>query len=109
MSFLKTILDKVFQLKKYRNLDENDLRQLLYQEKFKSEVIDSTIQHEKAHFEKAKQLGYNPTYDAVVFKNLFGIYIDCRVEHEQATKSDLLKIALAPENPSIEDLSKLNL
>ncbi|MEK6889908.1 MAG: hypothetical protein AABX35_01845 [Nanoarchaeota archaeon] len=64
------------------------------------------LRHERAHFEKAKELGYTPQYVAKLIVDNPSIIILAAVDFigREPTPSDMVKICLAPRRPSKEDL-----
>jgi len=73
------------------------------------EKID-TINHEIAHFNKARELGYNPTFgkkDILLRIPLPFVYLDITMKGyfivDNFKLKDLGEIALAPTNPSRRD------
>ena len=79
---------------------------------------EDTISHERAHFEKARALGYKPFYGVYAYfsgnddkreqYDAIVQYYLVDYEGERPTPEDLIQILLAPEKPSIEDLDKAN-
>jgi len=75
--------------------------------------VEKIIIHEKAHFEKAKSLGYDPVYgvDALFWKANNAKQYNTEVESFlvdykgiRPTPADLIRICLAPKDPSEGDL-----
>ena len=63
------------------------------------------LEHERAHFEKARELGYTPQYVARLVVDNPSVIILAAVDFDrEPTPSDMVKICLAPKKPSKEDL-----
>lgn len=93
----------------YENKDDFFKDMFLFiRPKTSSDEIITTINHEVAHFEKARELGYNPVY-GIMKKNfkIFHLNFSLQIPHVRYEKEpkpqDLVEIALAPENPSLID------
>ncbi|MEK9185111.1 MAG: hypothetical protein AAB866_03045 [Patescibacteria group bacterium] len=71
---------------------------------------EEIIEHERAHFDKAKELGYNPRYLVEYIQGTNheddGIYqfIQAFVKHSSVSDKDLLAICLAPKDLSKGDI-----
>lgn len=64
------------------------------------------LDHEKAHFQKAMELGYNPLYGIRMVVDSPPIILTGFVDFKERVPQgeDMVKILLAPENPSEDDL-----
>jgi hypothetical protein len=81
------------------------------------EEVKEIIEHEKAHYKMADSLGYDPVYQ--VYALFTGdkkipekaIVLSYQVDYkgERPNPSDLIKILLAPEKPSLEDLDNVKI
>jgi hypothetical protein len=61
------------------------------------------INHEKAHYQKAKDLGYSPLVKLVIEKT--GLtFIEIIFKNCEISPIDAIEIALAPIDPSLDDL-----
>lgn len=80
-----------------------DLDQLamFYHETTGKYIPEDMISHERAHYDKACQLGYTAEYRLRFGRDLFTT-ITLEPEGEVSDK-DLIVIAEAPENPSFQD------
>ncbi|MGD9276189.1 MAG: hypothetical protein PVJ67_03370 [Candidatus Pacearchaeota archaeon] len=67
------------------------------------EIAEKIILHEKAHYEKAKELNYNPFYAIGKNPNSFYSFVPHIIVSSVSNEDELL-IVLAPEIPSHEDL-----
>lgn len=72
-----------------------------YHEQTGKKLQPETIKHEAAHYDKARELGYEPEYELRFGRNCF-TRITIEIE-EEVSDEDLIAIANAPENPSWED------
>ena len=70
--------------------------------------IGKIIEHEKCHFELAKERGYDPKYSVkrITVNLLIGLLsnISYQVRVENVNPDDLRDICLAPEDPSKSDI-----
>lgn len=65
------------------------------------------LRHEKAHFEKAKALGYDPVYGVRMIPDCPPVVLTWFVDFrgKEPTDDDLIAILLAPENPGEDDIN----
>lgn len=94
-------------VKIYRNLSAmvKDLKIFRTPESEISEIV----RHEKAHYNKAVELGYKPQY-CLVFSNIEQLKFRPSIriaENKNLSDSDLKKILMAPKDPSDRDLRRL--
>jgi hypothetical protein len=90
--------------------NEEKFRKAMKRMRLGCEEIDWNIEHEKSHYDKARELGYFPKYRIVItrryvlgFRLARGVSIQTLVE-PTPSKKDAGRIALAPRFPSRRDL-----
>lgn len=83
--------------------NEGDLERFLREETdwSEKEIID-ILEHERAHFNRALELGYKPRYLVQVDSDLTKV-LGLAVDVPDVTSMDLRQIALAPSVPSFCD------
>lgn len=102
------------QSKQFHSLYE--LKRYLISEGISASRVEEIAKHEKAHYDTAKELGYNPIYGCM--KLLKECYLGpikfvkrkikaCVYIDETVNEEDILKIASAPEDLSDGDILKL--
>ena len=85
-----------------RFVDLNELCRF-YHEQTGKQIPAETIEHERAHYNKARELGYETEFKLRFGRNCFTmITLEFKGERE-VSDEDLIAIAEAPENPSFED------
>jgi hypothetical protein len=87
---------------------ENDFVNALVNLGLKPEYIGEILVHERAHLEKAKELGYRVNY-CIKLTNKKKIRPGIVVDDDERgfTKEDLIKIFSAPDDPSDDDIKNL--
>ncbi len=83
---------------RFANLEELDR---FYYENTGKKIPRETLEHEKAHYDKACKLGYESEFELRYGRNCF-TRITIRLKGD-VSEQDLIAIANAPENPSWED------
>ena len=97
----------------YPMKNENHLRKNLERIKrmgLLSLSVDYIMDHEKAHYNKATELGRNPIYGIVIYRvKVFGETKNATLAaavtcDKDTSEEDLEKIAMAPDHPSDIDM-----
>lgn len=86
----------------------DEYRKLLRDLGMPNNEVDNCITHERAHFETALKLGYNPVYGAVYsprFQDSKPLVLHCFVGFigKKPTSKELIEICLAPSDPGLLD------
>jgi hypothetical protein len=82
------------------------LERTLRRFRLSNDVIQETIEHEKAHFDKATELGYSPQIKLRIQREglrLVGLY--AIIDVSSINRQDNPQIAFAPKNPSYIDMN----
>jgi len=108
---------KLYRYKSEKRL-RNALRRLWRVLRYKN--VEGIINHERAHFDKAIELGYSPTYALSIHKRtLFGRLLTYEIEANTLVWNsrsvdprrfygDMIQVALAPSDPSRIDKKQIN-